>query len=230
MRFLTAGESHGEYMVAILEGFPKGVKIEEDFINKELSRRMSGFGRSKRMVIEEDIVKIVSGLRNKITLGSPIAMLVKNKDVKIFAQSSDNLNPLVVPRPAHADLAGVLKYNEKDIRNILERASARETVARVCVGSVCKQFLFNFGISIASFTISVGNIVSEQKPKNVLDIIKKTENSQLNCIDRKKEALMINQINKAIKRKDSLGGLVEIWIENVVAGLGSFMHLDKRLD
>ncbi|MCM8787788.1 MAG: chorismate synthase, partial [Candidatus Omnitrophica bacterium] len=144
MRFLTAGESHGEYIVSILEGFPKGVKIEEDFINKELSRRMSGFGRGGRMAIEEDVVKIVSGLRNKITLGSPIAMLVKNKDVKIFAQKFDNLKPLLIPRPAHADLAGALKYNQKDIRDILERASARETVARVCIGSICKQFLFNF--------------------------------------------------------------------------------------
>ena len=130
MRILTAGEAHGEYIAAILEGFPKGVKVDEKFINEELKKRMSGFGRGKRMSIERDRVNIISGLRNKITLGSPITMLVKNKDVKIFAQGKDGLLPLSVPRPSHADLAGALKYQETDIRNILDRSSARETLAR----------------------------------------------------------------------------------------------------
>lgn len=230
MRFLTAGESHGEYLISIIEGFPKGVRIEEDFINRELLRRMSGFGRGKRMSIENDTVKIISGIRNKITLGSPIAMLLKNKDARIFANICDNLEPLVIPRPAHADLAGALKYNEKDIRNILERASARETAARVCVGSVCKQFLLNFNIRIGSFTVSVGKVFSNKKPKSVSQIINITKKSKLNCIDREKEILMLKEIEKAIQKKDSLGGVVEVWIENVVAGLGSFMHFDKRLD
>ena len=230
MRILTAGESHGKCITAILEGFPKGVKIDEKFINQELKKRMSGAGRGKRMSIESDKVDIISGLRNKITLGSPIAMLVKNKDVKIFAQDKDNLSSLTVPRPSHADLAGALKYQETDIRNILERASARETAARVCVGAVCKQFLLNFGIKIVSFTLSVGNISSGKHSKNIAEIVDKAKTSKLNCIDKDKEKLMIKEIDNAAKEGDSLGGIIELRIEGVPPGLGSFMHFDKRLD
>lgn len=228
MRILTAGESHGEYIVSVVEGFPKGVQVDEKAINEELKRRMSGFGRGKRMSVEDDRVIIVSGLRNKLTLGSPIAMLVKNKDVKIFSQKADDLASLSVPRPAHADLAGALKYQEKDIRNILERASARETVARVCAGALCKQFLLNFKINIASFTVSVGSICSSLRPKNILEILSKTKNSKLNCLE--KEKLMLQEIARAEEKKDTLGGIVELWIEGVCPGLGSFMHFDKRLD
>ena len=230
MRILTAGESHGLYEVAIIEGFPKGVTIKESLINAELKKRMSGAGRGKRMLIEKDTVEIVSGLRHKATLGSPIALLVRNKDARIFAQGDDKQPKLSIPRPAHADLAGALKYNETDVRNILERSSARETVARVCVGSVCKQFLANFDIGIGSFTISVGAVASDKKPKNIKDISSKVKRSKLNCIDPSKEKLMLKEIEKARMQKDSLGGVIEIWSEGVVAGLGSFMHFDKRLD
>jgi len=230
VRILTAGESHGEYIAAILEGFPKGVKVDEKFINEELKKRMSGAGRGKRMSIECDRVNIISGMRNKITLGSPVAMLVKNKDVKIFAQGKDGLPPLSVPRPSHADLAGALKYQEVDIRNILERSSARETVARVCIGAVCKQFLLNFGIETASFTLSAGGVVSEKRPKNILEIINKVKNSKLNCIDKNKERLMIKEIERAKDEGNSLGGIIELWIDGVPPGLGSCMHFDRRLD
>jgi chorismate synthase len=230
MRILTAGESHGEAMIAILEGFPKGVKVEESFINKELQRRQKGFGRGGRMGIEKDEVHIISGLRNKVSLGSPIAVMVRNKDQKIFTQKKDNLSSQFIPRPAHADLPGCLKYQEKDIRNILERASARETTARVCVGSICKQFLFSFNIRIASFVVGVGGVVSRKKPRNVEEIIRRTRSSCLNCIDRKSEKLMIHQIKMAEEEGDTLGGVVEVWAENVPPGLGSFMHFDKRLD
>lgn len=230
MRILTAGESHGECLTTIIEGFPKGVRIEQDFVNQELKRRMSGIGRGKRMSIEEDRIEIVSGLRDKVTLGSPISILMRNKDIKIFSQNKDELPSLSVPRPAHADLSGALKYGESDVRNILERASARETVSRVCAGAVCKQFLLNFDINIASFTVGVGDIISNLKPKNVSDIKAKVKSSQLNCIDAKKEKLMINEIRKAETEKDSLGGIAQIHIEGVVPGLGSFMHFDKRLD
>lgn len=230
MRILTAGESHGQYLAAIIEGFPKGVRIEKDFINRELARRMSGLGRGKRMLIESDKIEITSGMRNKITLGSPITILVKNKDVKIFAQSKDDLPELLVPRPAHADLSGALKYQEQDLRNILERASARETVARVCAGAICKQFLLNFDLDIASFTVSVGAIFSKLKPKSISEITAKTKNSQLNCIDKTAESSMIREIEKAEKEGDSLGGVVEVWLEGVIPGLGSFMHFDRRLD
>jgi chorismate synthase len=230
MRILTAGESHGEYIAAIIEGFPKGVKVEQKFIDNELGRRQQGVGRGKRMLLEKDKAQIVSGLRNKLTLGSPITILVKNKDTKISAQEADQLTKLSVPRPAHADLAGALKYAEHDLRNILERASARETVARVCAGAACKQFLSDFGIIFASFTVRVGNIVSSVAPENISEIIAKNKNSALNCIDKKAEGLMLKEIEEATKDRDSLGGVVEIWIENAIAGLGSFMHFDQRLD
>ncbi|MCK4912386.1 MAG: chorismate synthase [Candidatus Omnitrophica bacterium] len=230
MRVLTAGESHGEYITTILEGFPKGVSIDEKFINQELRKRMSGFGRGKRMSIESDKVNIVSGLRNKITLGSPIAMLVKNKDNKIFTQKKDSLPILSVPRPSHADLAGAMKYQETDIRNILERSSARETVARVCAGAICKQFLLNFGIKVASFTLGVGGVSSDKCPKNINDIINQTKISKLNCIDKSKEKLMTKEIESAAVAGDTLGGVIELWIDGVLPGLGSCMQYDKRLD
>jgi len=230
MRILTAGESHGKAIVAILEGFPKGVKIDIDFINQELRRRQMGFGRGKRMQIEKDEVEIISGVRNRMTLGSPICILIKNKDQKIYPERDDDLKPVLVPRPGHADLAGCLKFQEKDIQNILERASARETAARVCIGSICKEFLKEFDIKIASFTVSVGEVTSFKKPKGVEEIIQKTKKSLLNCIDREKERLMIEEIEKAKKEKDTLGGVIEIWSEGVPPGLGSFMHFDKRLD
>lgn len=230
MRILTAGESHGEYIVAILEGFPKGVKVDKGIINRELKRRMSGTGRGKRMSIERDTVSIVAGLRNKLTLGSPLAFLVKNRDLKIFPQSPDSLAPLKIPRPAHADLAGALKYQDTDIRNILERASARETVARVCAGSVCRQFLLNFGVKLASFTVSIGGVSSVRRTGSAAAISAKAAKSALNAIDPEKEKLMLKEIARAEKEGDSLGGVIEVWIEGVVPGVGSFMHFDRRLD
>jgi chorismate synthase len=230
MRILTAGESHGWGNAAILEGFPRGVKIEENFLNNELKRRMSGYGRGKRMAIEQDTARIVTGLRNKISLGSPITVFIENRDQKIFTQNSDNLPKLTIPRPAHADLAGVLKYGDNDVRNMLERASARETTAKVAIGAICKQFLLEFGVKIAGFTVSIGNIISQQSPENIEEIISKTKKSQLNCIDHTAEKLMIEEIDKADKDLDSLGGVVEVWIQGVVAGLGSAMHFDRRLD
>lgn len=230
MRFLTAGESHGKYLVAILEGFPKGVRIEEGFINKELKRRQAGYGRGKRMNIENDKVEIVGGLRNKITLGSPIALLIKNKDVHIFSQSRDFLSEINTPRPAHADLAGVLKYGETDITNILERASARETAARVAVGAVCKQFLNEFKIEVASFTRSLGKVEVLFNPSSVSQIKKKTSSSLVNCVDKVSEKEILQEIEEAKQDKDTLGGVIEVWAEGVPAGLGSFMHFDRRLD
>jgi chorismate synthase len=230
MRILTAGESHGSYIAAIIEGFPKGVIIEEEFINRELKRRMSGIGRGQRMLLESDSAQIISGLRNKVTLGSPITMLVKNKDTKIFTQEPDSLSRLCLPRPAHADLAGALKYQETDLRNILERASARETVARVCVGALCKQFLSLFNVNFASFTLTVGEAACQTKPRGICEILAKTKSSALNCLDKKAERLMLKEIEFARRQNDSLGGIVEVWIENVVAGLGTFMHFDQRLD
>lgn len=230
MRLLTAGESHGKALVAILEGFPKGVKIVESKINAELAKRASGPGRGKRMEIEQDRVEIISGLRNKVTLGSPIAMLVKNKDIKINPQAKDDIEPKDVLRPGHADLAGALKYNEKDINNILERASARETAARVCAGSVCKQFLGLFGTKVASYTKQVGAYSSSKLPDSLDSILAKTKNSLANALDEKDQAKMIAEINRAKASGDTLGGIIEIWAQSLPPGLGSFMHFDQRLD
>jgi len=230
MRFLTAGESHGEFLVSIIEGFPKGVKIEASFIDNELRRRMEGFGRGKRMAIENDKVQIISGMRNKITLGSPIAMLVSNKDYNVFTQKADNLKGIHVPRPGHADLAGYFKYADKDLRNILERSSARETAARVCVGAVCKEFLSCFAIKVASFVTAVGKVSSNLKPKSISDILRRKNKSAVSSIDFGKGRLMMRQIDKARKDGDTLGGVLEVWAQGVPPGIGSCMHFDTRLD
>jgi chorismate synthase len=230
MRFLTAGESHGKALTVIVEGFPKGVKIVESAINSELGKRMLGPGRGKRMQIETDKVEILSGLRNKITLGSPIAMMVKNNDAKINPQGKDSLTEKNVARPAHADLAGALKYGEKDINNILERASARETAARVCVGALCKQFLGLFKTEVASYIRQIGDYKSNKAAKNISSILAKTNSSQMKVVDKKDEREMIKRINQARQNKDSLGGVIEVWVEAVPPGLGSFMHFDRKLD
>lgn len=230
MRFLTAGESHGKSLLVILEGFPKGVQIEASAINSELRKRMSGPGRGGRMAIEKDRVEILSGLRNKVTLGSPIAMAVKNKDVKIDPQGKDVLKENNVVRPAHADLAGALKYKDKDINNILERASARETAARVCAGSVCKQFLDLFGVKVVSYLKQLGSFESSRKVKDADFILSKTEKSSLKTINAQDEKEMLKEIKEAQAEKNTLGGTIEIWAQSVCVGLGSFMHFDRRLD
>lgn len=230
LRFLTAGESHGEALVGILEGFPKGVKISRDFINKELQRRQSGYGRGKRMQIEKDQAQIMSGLRAGVSLGSPISFLIKNKDAALSAFSKDHLRSLTVPRPAHADLAGFLKFQDKDLRNVLERASARETAARVVIGALCKQLLGEFNIQMASHTASLGDIEVIRRNVTLSQIKQKTKNSKLNCLDKARERLMIKKIEKARKSGDTLGGIIEIIAEGIPCGLGSFMHWDRRLD
>ena len=230
LNFLTAGESHGRALVGILEGFPKGVRVSEDFINKELERRQSGFGRGPRMKIEKDQVEILSGLRGGKTLGSPIAFLIRNKDAQIEPFLEDNLPPLTVPRPAHTDLPGALKYQDKDIRNILERASARETALRVVAGAICKQLLKEFKIEILSHVVGLGKRVLPKKSLTIEEIRKRIRGSLLNCIDRKKEKEMIAQIKKAQIQGDTLGGIIEVVIEGLSPGLGSFMGWKDRLD
>ena len=199
LRYLTAGESHGEALIAILEGMPAGLRIDSAIINKELKRRQSGIGRGKRMQIEEDKVQIPSGLKKGITLGSPIGLLIKNKDFSI-----ERLPKVLCPRPGHADLAGVLKYGFLDVRNVLERASARETAARVGVGAVCKIFLAEFNVKISSKVLSIGGeFITQAIEKKILE---------------------------AKANKDTLGGIFEVMAKNVPAGLGSYAQSDRRLD
>ena len=230
MRILTGGESHGEALIAVIEGFPQGVRIEEFFIDQELSRRQKGYGRGKRMDIEKDKAHIVSGVRNNISMGSPITVMIKNKDNTILSQGKDGLEPVLVPRPGHADLVGALKYHDNDMRNMLERASARETAARVCAGSVCKQFLANFDITIASFVLSIGSVRSNISPESIEEIIEKTSSSSLSCVDPGAEKRMIEEIKDAAEKGDTLGGVIEVWVKGLCPGIGSFMHFDQRLD
>ena len=199
LRCLTAGESHGKGIVAILEGMPAGLKVDSSSINKELRRRQEGFGRGKRMQIEKDSAQLISGLKNGLTLGSPLALLIQNKDASI-----EQLKKVVCPRPGHADLAGLLKYGFSDIREVLERASARSTAATVAVGAICKIFLEEFNIKISSRVLSVGGKVTRQA--------------------------MIDKIAEAISKKDTLGGIFEVTAQGVPLGLGSYVQPDRRLD
>jgi chorismate synthase len=199
LRYLTAGESHGRAILAILEGIPAGLKLELSKINQELKRRQQGFGRGKRMQIEQDCAQILSGLKNIRTLGSPITLLIQNKDFSI-----EKLKKVINPRPGHADLAGLLKYGFSDIRDVLERASARSTVATVGIGAICKILLSEFGIHISSKVISIGG-------------------------EHSLEA-MIEKIRQAIQSKDSIGGVFEVVARGVPVGLGSYSQSDRRLD
>jgi chorismate synthase len=199
LRYLTAGESHGKGLVAILEGMPAGLKISAAGINAQLKRRQAGFGRGKRMRIENDTAEIISGLKGGVSLGSPIALLIRNKDYKI-----EFLHKVVSPRPGHADLPGFLKYGFSDIREVLERASARSTAATVAIGAVCRIFLQEFGIRIASRVLSVG---AESSPSAI-----------------------VAKIKEAITNKDTVGGIFEVTAKGVPTGLGSYVQPDRRLD
>jgi chorismate synthase len=199
LRYLTAGESHARAIIAILEGMPAGLRVEVAKINQELKRRQCGFGRGKRMQIEKDKAQIISGLKNGLTLASPITLLIQNKDFSI-----ERLSKVLCPRPGHADLAGLLKYGFTDIRDVLERASARSTVATVGVGAICRIFLGQFNIRILSKLLSVGG--EDTKPG------------------------MKEKILEAMRNKDTVGGIFEVVAKGVPVGLGSYAHSDRRLD
>lgn len=224
LRFLTAGESHGKALVTILEGMVAGLKIDPSAVNHELWRRQQGYGRGGRMTIEKDAAEILSGVRQNVTIGGPIALLIPNRDFKI------NELPVVKrPRPGHADLVGVLKYDRADVRDILERASARETTARVAMGAVCKQFLGVFGVRVASHVVSIGGVEAKSERLSFDQIVKRSEGSPLRCADKAAERKMIARIDQAKKSKDTIGGVFEIVATGVPAGLGSFVHYDRRL-
>ena len=225
LRYLTAGESHGKCLLAILEGMPQGLNVDTKAIDRELARRQSGYGRSARMDIEKDEVEILSGIREGRTMGSPIALMIKNRDYRI-----DKLPSLARPRPGHADLSGAIKYNQPDLRNTLERASARETAVRVAVGAVSKQLLSEFAIDILSHVVSIGRIKAHTADLDFDQIRSKSSNSILNCADKAAEKLMIAEIDKMKERKDTLGGVFEIIVISVPVGLGSHVHYDRKAD
>lgn len=240
LRFLTAGESHGPAEVAILEGMPAGLSLDREDIQAELEKRRAGAGRGGRGKIEGDQVKILSGVRHGKTLASPIALLVENQDFanwnkKMSIEDTPVLDKesikITNPRPGHADLAGSLKYGFNDVRNVLERASARETVMRVAVGTVCRKLLAEFGIEIASHTVQIGNIKSERKPKNFSEVLNVHKSDpDIHCVDPQASQKMKDEIRNTTIKKDTLGGVIEIIAHNVPAGLGSYVHFDRKLD
>jgi chorismate synthase len=215
LRFLTSGESHGACLIAILEGMPKGVGISVPQINYELGRRQKGYGRGGRMTIEKDSCVILSGLQNNKTTGGSIALRIMNRDFKI-----DELPVIKNPRPGHADLPGLLKYSRKDARDILERASARETAARVACGSICRQLLKRYNVDIVSLVTTIGNVTAGKKELSFSRIRKISEASPVRSCDKKAEKLMIARIDKAKADKDTLGGIFEVQIKGVAEGLG----------
>lgn len=224
LRFLTSGESHGKCLVAILEGMVAGLRLDENQINAELARRQEGYGRGGRMSIEKDAVEILSGVRSQITIGGPIALMIANKDFKI------NELPVVKrPRPGHADLVGVIKYGRGDVRDILERASARETTARVAVGGVCKAFLREFDIDIISHVVSIGGVTAKTEEMTFKDIKRLAEHSPMHCADKDAEKRMMARVDEAKASKDTIGGIFEVVVTGAPVGLGSFVHYDRRL-
>lgn len=239
-RFLTSGESHGKMLLAILEGIPNGLEIDEKDINIDLERRQKGYGRGDRSKnIEKDEVNIVSGVRWGKTIGTPIGLIIKNKD---FDNRKEEMNPdkfykdsspsITKPRPGHADLSGMLKYNTFDAKVILERASARNTASLVAVGAVCKKFLKEFGINILSYVKSIGSVkikdpeISEYSE----EVFNKIESSVVKCPDEKRSIEMVELIDSVREKGDTLGGEIKIKIFNVVPGIGSHTSYDRRLD
>jgi chorismate synthase len=238
LRFLTAGESHGPALVATLEGMVAGVPTSGKQIRAELARRRGGYGRGTRMKLEEDRLEILGGVRHGRTLGSPVALVIHNtewpkwQDVMAVEEEDATLEDpaLSRPRPGHADLTGMLKYGFPDARPVLERASARETAARVAVGAVCKSFLAQLGVTIASHVIEVGGIRAGARDLPEPLDLERVDASPLRCLDADAEQRMIEAIDAARKRGDTLGGVFEVAAWGVPPGLGSYVHWDRRID
>jgi chorismate synthase len=237
LRYLTAGESHGELLMGIIEGMPSGLLIRVTDIDRDLARRQVGYGRGNRMKIEKDSVKIYTGVRWGRTLGSPIGLVIRNKDWENWRDKMspdpmflNTANPVTRPRPGHADLPGALKYGATDIRNILERSSARETAMRVAVGSVAKRLLAEFGIEVVSHVLSIGGVFSKVPKASSQEIRKRAEASELRCADHDAEKRMMKRIDQAMAAGDTLGGVFELIITGALVGLGSHVHWDRKLD
>ena len=236
LRYLTSGESHGQSLISILDGVPANIELNIDEINEELKKRQSGYGRGGRMKIEQDKINILGGVRGKKTLGGPISIEVKNKDYKNWESYMNPMSDVDLDskkvsnvRPGHADLVGCLKYDFDDARNVLERSSARETASRVAIGAICKQILKYFDIEFTSHVVQIGNI----KDKNLYEfeyIKQNVDKSQVRCVNKEVEDLMIEEIDKVKSNGDTIGGVVEIRVKNLIPGLGSYTHFDKKID
>ena len=238
LRFLTAGESHGPELVVIIEGVPAGFNIKLDAINQDLARRQKGYGRGGRMAIEHDQVRVVSGIRFGRTFGSPITFIIENQDFKNWEKrmsadprDSGEAKPVTRPRPGHADLAGVLKYHLDDIREILERASARETAARVALGSFARQLVAPFDISVLGYVVGIGNIEAAVPAELTIEqLAKVTEESPVRVADADAERAIIAEIDQCKRQGDTLGGIVEVIADGLPVGLGSHVQWDRKLD
>jgi chorismate synthase len=238
LRFLTAGESHGPELVAVVEGYPAGFDIDLAKINHDLARRQKGYGRGGRMAIERDEVRVVSGVRFGRSMGSPITLIVENRDFKNWQKrmsvdpaDRSEAEPVTRPRPGHADLAGVLKYNLDDIRDVLERASARETTMRVAAGSLAKLILEPFGVTTLGYVASIGPIEARTPADLSIEDLKRiTEASQVRVADPEAERAIIAEIDECKKTGDTLGGVVEVVATGLPVGLGSHVQWDRKLD
>jgi chorismate synthase len=235
-RFTTAGESHGPGLVAIVEGLPAGLELDRGRIDRELARRQLGHGRGGRMKIESDSVEVRAGVRHGRTLGSPVALLVANRD---YANWEERMNPWPVdaqveeshlPRPGHADLVGAQKYGHTDVRNVLERASARETAARVAAGAVAKELLHALGVSVHSHVLRIASVAAAERPDLGPEDFANVDDSPVRCLDPEAERRMVGEIDRLRKENESLGGVFEVRAFGLVPGLGSHVSWDARLD
>jgi chorismate synthase len=238
LRYFTAGESHGEALVAFLSGMPAGLKIDQSFLDRELWRRQQGYGRGGRMKIESDTAHILSGVRQGMTIGSPISIELENRDWKNWQEAlpvgegdPSKYKRVGSPRPGHADLAGALKYNFPEARYVLERASARESAARVALGAISKLFLREFDIEVLSHVVTTGSVtLSDQVPWEKIRALHDREEVLLNCADPETEQRMKEEVDKVLKTGDSLGGVFEVVAHQVPPGLGTYVQWDERLD
>jgi chorismate synthase len=237
LRYLNGGESHGKGLIAVLEGMLAGLPLTADDIDQDLSRRQKGYGRGGRMRIEHDRVEFLSGVRTGKTLGTPITLLVKNrdwenwKDIMAPEPGPPVLDKVVTcPRPGHADLVGAIKYNHRDIRNVLEKASARETAIRVAVGGVAKRLLGEFGIQVYSYTVEIGGVKAALDGLTTEQAFQQAEASEVRCPDAAGSATMVERIREAKHKGDTLGGIFEVVVTNPPLGLGSYAQWDRRLN
>ena len=235
LRFLTAGESHGPGLVTIVEGVPAGLTVTREGIGLELARRRLGYGRGARMKIEQDKLEIMGGIRHGRTLGSPVAVIIRNTEwprweEEMSPDPGTPKRPMTTPRPGHADLVGMLKYGTKDARNILERASARETAARTVAGYLAKQILASIGVTVVSHVVAIGRAVSESEELPTLDDLPSIDASPVRAFGTETETAMISEIERAKSDRDTLGGVMEVLVYDLPAGVGSHVHWDRRLD
>ena len=238
LRYLTAGESHGKALVGILEGVPAGLRVTVEEIDKELRRRQQGYGRGGRMKIENDHAEIISGVRNALSMGGPISLMIENADWENWKEQmaveeiTSEIETVTIPRPGHADLAGHYKFGHDDLRNVIERSSARETAMRVGLGAVAKLLLSECGITIGSHVISINGarLSAPNEKLSPLKINELADASRVRCIDRDSSEKMVDSIKLAVKNKDTVGGVFEVVAAGLPAGLGSYTHWDRKLD